>query len=567
MQISRPEYPRPQFERKNWLNLNGIWQFEIDNGRSGLDRGLSQEGYELNSRINIPFCPESKLSSVVHKDFMYGVWYKRTVNLDNAKGRVILHFGAVDYYCRAFVNGTLVGEHKGGYISFSFDITDAIREGENEITVYAEDDTRDRLIPSGKQSKLYDSHGVVYSRTTGIWQTVWLEFIPNTHINSVKYYPNVTDTSVTIEAKLCGKGILSCEISFEGKSMGSYTAQDASGTFVFNVSLSEKHLWEIGKGRLYDVEFSFCDDKVKSYFGLREVRLDGYKFLINEKSVFQRLVLDQGFYPDGIYTAPTDADLVKDIELSLAAGFNGARLHEKIFEERFLYHADKMGYIVWGEYPDWGLDTSYEDNIYAILPEWMEEINRDFNHPAIIGWCPHNETSDKNGRKQFDPSISMIYDVTKAIDSTRPCIDTSGWFHVKTDIYCVHTYNQNPVSFKENFDRLMTENVLYEPERLAPRQKYNGGATFVSEYGGIAWNTDENAWGYGNGPKTKEDFYYRFKGLTDALLDNNKMFALCYTQLTDVEQEQNGLYFYNREPKFDCKILHDIMSRKAAIED
>lgn len=565
MNIPRPEFPRPQFVRSEWMNLNGQWQFEIDNGRSGESRGIHKEGVALSGEITVPFCPESKLSGVNYLDFMYGVWYKRKINIESLDKRVLIHFGAVDYLCKVFINGEAVGQHKGGYVSFSFDITSKLRLGENEIAVFAIDDSRDRLIPSGKQSDKYESYRCMYTRTTGIWQTVWLEFMPKCYIDNVKYFPNITDASVTIEADFCGIQNFECKISFEGRAMGSYNAENAQGKLVFTVPLNEKHLWEVGKGNLYDVEFTFGEDKVTSYFGLREVRLDGHKFLINGKSVFQRLVLDQGFYPDGIYTAPTDSDLVRDIELSLAVGFNGARLHEKIFEERFLYHADKMGYIVWGEYPDWGLDPSYADNIYAILPEWLEEIKRDFNHPSIIGWCPHNETHDKNGRKQFDESISLVYDVTKAIDTTRPCIDSSGWFHVKTDIFCVHDYEQDPVKFKENYDKLMTEGQLHNV--LWRRQQYRGEATFVSEYGGIKWSSEEGGWGYGNGPKTIEEFYDRFKGLTDALLDNYEMFALCYTQLTDVEQEQNGLYTYNRVPKFDCKKLYDVMTRKAAIED
>lgn len=564
MQIPRAEYPRPQFVREKWINLNGKWQFEIDNGGSGEARGYTEVGYTLNSEITVPFCPESKLSGLEHKDFMFGVWYKRTINIDDISGRVVLHFGAVDYHAKAFVNGKFVGEHKGGYVSFSFDITDSVVEGENEIALFAADDTRDRLIPSGKQSPKYESFGCHYTRTTGIWQTVWLEFTPKSYIQSVKYYPNITDCSVNIEATLCGTEDFVCEISYEGKAMGSYVAKAIGGKHCFSVPLSEKHLWEVGNGRIYDVKFVFGNDAVQSYFGLREVRLDCFKFLINGKSVFQRLVLDQGFYPDGIYTAPTDADLVKDIEISLAAGFNGARLHEKIFEERFLYHADRLGYIVWGEYPDWGLDVSYEDNIYAMLPEWMEELERDFNHPAIVGWCPHNETTDKNFRKQFDPSISLVYDVTKAIDTTRPCIDTSGWHHVKTDIFCVHTYNHNIESFKQNFDRLMTEGYLFDHKEK--RQTYNGEAAFVSEYGGITYNANGKSWGYG-AVEDIEAFFEKYKGLTDPLIDNTKMFGLCYTQLTDVEQEQNGLYYYDRTPKFDTKRLYEIMSRKAAIED
>ncbi len=572
MQIPRKEYPRPQFVRSGWLNLNGQWQFEIDNGRSGEARGLSNEGAALSGEITVPFCPESKLSGVGHTDFMCGVWYKRTVTLDTLAPRTLLHFGAVDYHCKAFVNGNLVGEHKGGYVSFAFDITSALREGENEITVYAEDDTRDRLIPSGKQSSKYGSYGCYYTRTTGIWQTVWLEFTAANYVDYVKYFPNVTDGSITVEAQLCGKGDFTFDVSFEGKAMGSYSAKAAQGKLTFTVDLAEKHLWEVGHGRLYDVAITFGEDKADSYFGLREVRLDGYKFLINGKSVFQRLVLDQGFYPDGIYTAPSDEALAKDIQLSLNVGFNGARLHEKIFEERFLYHADKMGYLVWGEYPDWGLDHSYADNIYGMLPEWMEEVKRDFNHPAIVGWCPHNETWNQDGHQQHDESIGIIYDITKAIDTTRPCIDTSGNYHVRTDIFCVHDYNQDPVSFKENYDKLMTEGVLFD--KFSQRQTYRGEATFLSEYGGIRWIDDptrENdrtkSWGYGNAPQTEEEFKYRFKGLTDALLDNDKMFGLCYTQLTDVEQEQNGIYTYDRREKFESKFFYDIMSRKAAIED
>lgn len=565
MEIFRKEHPKPQFERESWLNLNGEWEFEIDNAKSGEARGLQKPENALKDKITVPFCPESRLSGIGNTDFLNAVWYKRKFNLDNVSGRGMLRFGAVDYKCRAFVNGAFVGEHKGGYVSFGFDVTNVLKQGENTVTVYAEDDSRDGLIPSGKQSDLYSSYGACYTRTTGIWQTVWLEFLPDSHLKGVKYYPNVTDGTITVEADLCGIADFGCEILFNGDKMGSYTAANAKGRIVFTVPLAEKHLWEVGKGNLYDVYFTFGEDRVKSYFGLREVMLDGHKFLINGKSVFQRLVLDQGFYPDGIYTAPSDEALENDIKLSVACGFNGARLHEKVFEERFLYHADKMGYIVWGEYPDWGLDHTRKDSIYPIMNEWIEEINRDFNHPAIVGWIPHNETWDKNHRKQFDEGIRLLYRVTKAIDSTRPCVDTSGGMHVETDIYDVHDYNQDPASFKADYDKLMTDGSLHDV--FSDRQTYRGEAAFVSEYGGIAWNNNGNGWGYGNTPKTIEEFYERFKGLSDTLLDNNEMFGLCYTQLTDVEQEQNGLYTYDRKPKFDTERLYKVLRRKAAIED
>ena len=223
-----------------------------------------------------------------------------------------------------------------------------------------------------------------------------------------------------------------------------------------------------------------------------------------------------------------------------------------------------MGYIVWGEYPNWGLDHSSSDCIYNVLPEWLEEIERDYNHPSIVGWCPFNETWDTDCRKQFDELLSLVYKTTKAVDPTRPCIDTSGNFHVMTDIFDVHSYEQDPEKFAAAYNTL-PETIQ---DRHEHRQKYQKGQPiFVSEYGGIAWSDDETGWGYGNAPSSKEEFLDRLKGLTDALLDNKYMFGLCYTQLTDVELEQNGLYTYDRKPKFDPEIIHKIFSRKAAIED
>lgn len=569
MNIPRPEHPNPQFLRENWLNLNGEWSFQIDNSRSGMAKEFYLNEKTFDRTITVPFCPESILSGVGNKDFMSAVWYSREFTIPQRFSgmRTVLHFGAVDYKAVVFINGKEVGSHKGGYISFSFDITDYLIGGKNKITVYAEDDTRDPMQPTGKQSEEYASHGCHYTRTTGIWQTVWLEFTPFSYIESIKVFPNVQNCSVDIQAKVHGEGKFEAMALFHERIMGVASVETGGGMITAHMDLKEAYLWDVGEGRLYDLELRFNDDRVDSYFGLRDVKLEGYKFLINGKSVFQRLVLDQGFYPDGIYTAPTDEALVKDIQLSLDVGFNGARLHEKIFEPRFLYHCDKMGYLVWGEYPNWGLDHSRPESVYSILPEWVEEMERDFNHPSIIGWCPFNETWDRDGRKQDDKVLEIVYNMTKTLDPTRPCIDTSGNFHVVTDIYDVHDYEQDVPTFTRNYNRLMTEGVLFDNH--ASRQHYKGGAAFVSEYGGIRWSLDQNdrnAWGYGDAPKTKQEFIERYKGLTDALLDNDRMFGFCYTQLYDVEQEQNGLYTYSRKPKFETSIFKNINSRKAKIE-
>ena len=567
--IPRPEHPNPQFQRRDWMNLNGKWSFKIDKSKSGLAKKYYQPQTKFDRTINVPFCPESVLSGIEYKDFMDAVWYSREFTIPEKYSglRAILHFGAVDYKATVYINGKEVGTHKGGYISFEFDITDYITDGKNVLTVYAEDDTRNPLQPRGKQSEEYYSHGCDYTRTTGIWQTVWLEFVPESRIKGIKIFPNVENCSVDIQAEVIGSGKFEVLALYQERIMGAATVVSDGGFVTAHLDLKEAYLWEVGEGRLYDLELRFNEDKVDSYFGLRDVRLDGQKFLINGKSVFQRLVLDQGFYPDGIYTAPTEEAMIKDIQISLDVGFNGARLHEKIFEPRFLYHCDKMGYIVWGEYPNWGMDSSNPNILFSILPEWIEEIERDFNHPSIIGWCPFNETWDYDGRKQHDETLAVVYNTTKALDRTRPCIDTSGNFHVITDIFDVHAYEQDPKVFKEHYDKLMTEGELFDNHKK--RQKYTGGPTFVSEYGGIRWSVNEgeqNAWGYGDAPKNKYEFIERYKGLTDALLDNDQMFGFCYTQLYDVEQEQNGLYTYSRKPKFEASIFRAINSRKAKIE-
>lgn len=568
MTIPRSEHPDPQFQRKDWLNLNGEWDFEFDFGNSGLRAGVLEKD-EWSRKINVPFCPESKLSGIEYTDFIAAVWYRKSVTVTEAQleSRVLIHFGAVDYETYLYVNGEEAGYHKGGYTSFTFDITEFLTAGENVIAVNARDDVRDPLVPRGKQSELYNSHGCDYTRTTGIWQTVWLEFVPKAYVKSFKLFPDTVNATLGVSAVVEGEGAFKAEAFYDGRLVGSFE-KTAAGFVSGDIKLSETHLWEVGCGRLYDLKITFGGDEISSYFGLRDIRIDGYKVLINGKSVFQRLVLDQGFYADGIYTAPSDEALEKDIRLSLAVGFNGARLHQKVFEPRFLYHCDRLGYIVWGEFGNWGLDYSRDGALEAMLPQWCESVARDFNHPAIVGWCPFNETWDRDGRKQNDELLRIVYRVTKQLDETRPCIDTSGNFHVETDIFDVHDYEQKVEIFKGNYDRLMTEGVLFE--RFPDRQEYDGKKpAFVSEYGGIQWSLGSrgDAWGYGNAPKSEQEFIDRYKGLTDALLDNERMFGFCYTQLYDIEQEQNGLYYYDRSPKFDPELFRRINSRKAAIED
>ncbi|MCL2812144.1 MAG: beta-galactosidase [Clostridia bacterium] len=580
--LPRPEYPRPQMVRDRWMNLNGEWEFEMDHGKSGRPR-KRYEANGLDGKILVPFCPESKLSGIGHTDFMACVWYSRAFEVPDGwrSERVLLHFGAVDYKAEVWINGVSTGTHKGGYSSFYFDITEHLAPGTNRVTLCAEDDVRSGLQPRGKQSDKYHSYSCLYTRTTGIWQTVWLECVPQTYIGSLKYIPDPDNGCIHIEASFKG-GADGCAFvasaAFGTKKMGDGNAVVTGDRANITIHLSEKHLWEPGAPNLYDLQLSLEKggrrlDTVSSYFGLRSVKLKDRKIWINDKPVFQRLVLDQGFYPDGIYTAPTDEALKKDIEIAIGLGFNGARMHEKMFEPRYIYWADKLGFLLWGEHANWGLDITTAAGLANFLPEWMETLERDFNSPAIIGWCPFNETWDmpcKSGHgniAQDDEVLRIVYLVTKALDKTRPVIDTSGNYHVVTDVFDIHPYEQDVAKFSAFFEPMKHGGEAFNT--FPDRQTYQNQPYFVSEYGGIWWNPgqmDDKSWGYGARPATEEEFFQRYEGLTHTLLDNPHICAFCYTQLYDVEQEVNGLYTYDRKPKFDPEMIRKINTRKAAIE-
>jgi len=573
--VPRPEHPRPDLCRENWISLNGPWQFEVDKAADGESRGLTY-GKDLNSKIIVPFCPESKLSGLGlgNTELLKNVWYRRTFEVPAAmKGkRVRIHFGGVDYQAWVFINGQFAGTHIGESAAFAFDITKFLKDGTNEVVVKVFDDIRSGLQPRGKQSP-DQSGGCIYTRTTGIWQSVWLEAVGSSFVESISIVPDPDNARVTIEAKINGLDkdlTLKADAFADGKPVG---ADATTGPWQNQLvlTLGEKKLWEPGAPFLYDLKLTLFSgkekiDELKSYFGLRKVAIEGRKILINGKPVFQRLILDQGFYPDGIWTAPSDEALKKDIELSMACGYNGARLHQKVFEPRFLYWADKLGYMVWGEFPDWGFN--FEPQGYsAYVNEWTEILLRDRNHPAIVGWCPFNEEDKKASELQ-----QMIWNITKAVDPTRPALQTSGWTHTMPhpEVLDAHDYEGNPATLRQRWmgNLSVSAEDLGVPARYVgkPSLRSDRGLPFmVSEIGGIGWAV-EGGWSYGSGPKNFNEFYERYQGTIDALLDNPHLFGFCYTQLTDVEQEKNGLYYYDRKPKFDVKKLHDITSRQAAYE-
>ena len=572
---ARQEYPRPQFERKNWLNLNGDWQFEFDFGSTNLGQYQKKDA-KLSKVIHVPFCPESELSGIGYKDFMHTVWYKKKVTLTKGQlsGRVMLYFGAADYKTTVWINEKEVGRHEGGYVTFSFDVTKFVTEGENDITVRCDDETRSGNQPRGKQSPHPGSFGCEYTRTTGIWQTVWLEFVPTVYLKRVKLDTDYRTGTVSFASEIAGGDpaalTLSAELSYKGEKIAEISVPAATSN-QFAVTIPDVKLWDVGKPELYDIVYRLGDDTVTSYVGVRGIEVKNDAMYLNGRPVFQRLVLDQGFYPDGIYTAPDDATLKRDIELSMAIGFNGARLHQKVFEERYLYHADCLGYLVWGEHASWGLNHAEGMNIYNFLPEWLEIVERDYNHPAIIGWCPFNETWDFMGHPQDNRLLHTVYLATKAIDKTRPVIDSSGNYHVETDIYDIHEYDQDVNVLHERYDTAKVGESLFDFHGRGGRQHYNGAPIFVSEYGGTWWAPGvEGGWGYGKTPEGEAEAVDRICALTKYFLQNKNFCAFCYTQITDVEQEQNGMYTYTRKPKFSPESYAKIkaaMETKAAIEE
>lgn len=574
-EIPRPEYPRPEKVRAEWLNLNGWWDFALDLSDSGGEKGFV-EGKGFDKKILVPFAPESELSGIGNLDFMKAVWYKRAfVPPESWKGkRVLLHFEACDYRTTAWLNGKKVGVHEGGYTPFAFDITPSLAAGENMLIVKAYDDTRSGLQPIGKQCQRLQPYSCLYRRTTGIWQTVWLEPVAETYIEGYKVYPQFDSGEALIFVyldKAPGKGEVSLRVSDKGKE--EFTAKKKAEKVVsFPVKLKKPISWGVRSPHLYDLEISYIrqdgeEDRIGGYFGLRKIEARGKAIYLNNQPLFLRTVLDQGFYPDGIYTAPSDAALRKDIEISQGLGFDGARLHQRVFERRFLYWADKLGYVVWGEFADWGLDLSRPESYLIFAREWGEAIEQDFNHPALIGWCPLNE----RWGEAFPGVIEGIFRFTKLLDPTRLVIDSSGGYHlVSPDVYDSHNYDQDAVKFKAAFDGLLqSPTVVFvngDPER---HFAYQNQPYYVSEYGGIWWNPgqqDEKAWGYGSRPRSPEEFQERYKKLTEALLGNPAVAGFCYTQLYDIEQEVNGLYTFDRRPKFDPEIFRRINQQKAAIE-
>lgn len=577
----RTEYPRPQFVRAEWQHLNGTWEFEFDDERNGDAAEWSSGNHAFSRQIQVPFTYQSKLSGIEDTGFHDLVWYKRsfTVPEEWAGQRVILHFGAVDYQATVWVNNRQVAYHEGGHTPFQTDITLALQAGENSLVVRAEDFSRDVTLPRGKQYWKEDSASIFYTRTTGIWQTVWLEPVSEYYIRKLKFKPDIDRNEIQIrtflnQAPAGCKAEARIEIRFkdEYRAVTTLSIDHAEETRTIGLHDFNDHSlgrwWSPEHPNLYEVTVTlFVDgtqaDKAESYFGMRKIAVEAGKLMLNNRIYFMRLVLDQGYFPEGILTAPSDGDLKLDIELAKQMGFNGARKHQKIEDPRYLYWADRLGYLVWGE-----MANAYaysEEYVRKVTAEWQEAVERDYNHPSLVVWVPLNESWGVPNilidKRQQRHAMAMYF-LTKSLDDSRLVISNDGWEQMTTDLVTIHDYEWRREDLTERYSTL-EGTLIGKPHR---RELFVGGTAYagqpvlVTEFGGIAYKkSDWEGWGY-SGADNDEDFLAKLAGVIEPLLQSLHVQGFCYTQLTDVEQEINGLLTYDRVPKVPLEQIKQIVA-------
>jgi beta-galactosidase/beta-glucuronidase len=587
--IPRSEHPRPDFMRQDWLTLNGKWEFEFDDQDAGLRERWFAGAHGFSNVIAVPYTFQSTLSGIGDTGFHDVVWYRRSFAVPPAwQGRrVLLRFGAVDYEAMVWINGEQAGSHRGGHASFDLDVTDHLKPGDNIVVVRVYDPGTNRTIPRGKQYWKPKSESIFYTRTTGLWQPVWIEAAGVVRISRVRITPDVDRAQTIIEVDLVdaqhatpGTGQssslkLRAVATLDGAEQAAQETSVHGTTARIVLSLAEQRVWRPDRPALYDLALELVSagsvsDRLQSYFGQRKVSLHDGKIYLNNDPLFLRFALDQGYWPESILTPPSDDAIQYDIRMTKAFGLNGVRKHQKAEDPRYLYWADRMGLLVWGE-----MANAYEyspEYVSRFTAEWQELVVRDYNHPSIIAWVPINESW---GVPQIltDPvqqaHARAMYQLLKSLDPMRPVVDNDGWEHTdQTDLMTIHDYARTGEELTQKYAHLTTEPGRIPRngrEALAYGVQYNGTPFVLTEFGGIAFRIGakgaENEWGYSGIEPTRETFLSRLDGLVKAVRDNPAWAGYCYTQLTDVEQEINGLMTYDRKPKVEPDAYKKIFAR------
>ncbi|MGI9072056.1 MAG: glycoside hydrolase family 2 protein [Bryobacteraceae bacterium] len=570
-------YPRPQLQRDKWISLNGRWDFAFDHDAAWTNPNL----VDWNATIIVPFSPETAASGLSETGFYRAVWYRRNFEPPNLEAgqRLLLHFGAVDYCTKVWVNGIEVCSHEGGYTPFCADITEALRgAGLQEIVVRGEDDPSDLAKPRGKQDWKLEPHSIWYPRTTGIWQTVWLEAVPHSFIEVVRWTSNLERWEIGMEAHIGGaiaEGLsLAVRLWVGDQVLAEDTYSVVAGEVYRRIALSDpgvddyrnELLWSPSSPTIIDVELELRNqhgeviDRAQSYTALRSIAIQGDRFILNGRPLILRLVLDQGYWPESGLTAPNDDALLRDVLLAKEMGFNGVRKHQKIENPRYLYWADRMGLLVWEEMP-----SAYRytlKSIERVTREWIEVLQRDSSHPCIVAWVPFNESwgvpdlPDSPAQRNY---VQALYHLTKTLDVTRPVIGNDGWESVATDIIGIHDYDDQPERIGKRYGLDEIEARLFKRERPGGRMlvvdgKVSTGQPIVlTEFGGIACGgSSKSTWGYSRAD-TQAELLERYRALMKTVRALPALAGFCYTQFSDTYQEGNGLLFADRTPKAPLK--------------
>lgn len=582
-EVIRSEHPRPDFKRERWHSLNGVWEFEFDDLNQGINEKWYGANHSFTRQIQVPFVYQAELSGIGTRERHDIIWYRREFILPEqfVDQQILLKIGAADYYTQIWVNGVYIGEHTGGYTPMEFEITNTLH-ARNTVVIRVEDRADQRSQPRGKQSWMPTNFGCWYTGFTGIWQSVWLEAVAAIRIKQIRFTPDVDHGKVKIDVFLNHGGSnisLQLKIHFGDLPIVSLRSSIREEQLSLEVDLKNSafewdglKLWSPEDPNLYNVELGLfqeerCLDRIESYFGLRKVSIYGNQFLLNNKPYYQKLILAQGYYDRGWITAPDEGAFLFDLDLIKEMGFNGLRMHQKIEDPLFLYWCDRKGLLVWEEMPsfysfEWGA-------VERFLQEWTAVIQRDYNHPSIVAWVPFNESwgisAVLNDRQQQE-TVKAVYYLTKALDPTRVVIDNDGWEHTETDLCTIHDYEPDGEEiFRVYADQ---ERVLSGiPSRLHPRHIFAAGHTYkgqpilLTEFGGLAFATTEG-WGYGEGAQNQAEFIGRLQKQFQAIKDTKYLVGYCYTQLTDVEQEQNGLMTIDRKLKVELEQIQKLNSGK-----
>lgn len=582
-------HPRPQLTRETWIDLNGKWQFAFDDSDLGIKQGWMNRSEVFATEILVPFPPESNASGIGDNGMHPVVWYRREIRvpLDTRAGHLLLHFGAVDYATKVWVNGHLVVEHQGGHTPFSADILPVLNPEREEqiIVVRAEDQPTDTGQPRGKQFWEKKPRDIWYTRTTGIWQPVWLEPVADTYITTIRWTPDLDREKLGMQVKLNHKPQqnLSLRVRLVLHDItlvdDRYQVLDneikrdlwLEATRVLNW---RKVIWSPDYPNLVDAYLTLYEgdriiDEVQSYAGLRTVGIGNGFFLLNSTPTYLRLVLGQNYWPDTNLTPPSPDAFREEVMLIKALGFNGVRIHQKVEDPRFLYWCDKLGVLVWGEMAN--AQTFSPEAVQSLVHEWMEVIERDYNHPCIVCWVPLNESwgvPHLVRDKAQQSYVQALYHLTRALDPTRPVIGNDGWEHIASDVWGIHDYGTDGEALRGRYgtvEALEQTIQMSQPQFRVlklPGYSRTEEPVMLTEFGGIAFapNPGQPWFGYGT-VSDIDQFLKKYEDLMNAVLDSPNIVGFCYTQLTDVQQETNGLLTEDRKPKIDLATINRITRR------